>query len=361
MGRSDAVRSTAGSRANPRPTTAGLFAETTGVVLVLSDGIDGVTAIDVDHRVAGRRVIKGERAGDQQFRITATDHDLIVGWDQIYAFPLTDGPPRKIADATIYAPAAEPGQVWTITWEGDRTGAGASTVQRVTTRGKVVFSTTKLDTTTAQPILGVPGGLVVQTPNGPAIWNAATNTIESVLGPGRPATSVASNGKSVAWCNNTCTDLHVVPLAQTGPATAAHAGMQQLALSNDNHQLAYMRPAADDQSELIVRNLTTGSETTIASGLGQYGSIAWAVDNRQLFYTENSYAKISMHLGHYSTGTGRWEYRDIPFGGAVSGLVALSRTDTHRFFNKRLVKPAACPGAGMTYPSGRHGTCSFRF
>lgn len=109
------------SREVPRPATQPLFAEKTGAVLLLSDGIDGVTAIDVDHRVAGRRVIEGERAGDQPFRITTTGDQLIVGWGEIYAMPLTRGPSRKIADATIYIPAAEPGQVWTITWEGGRT------------------------------------------------------------------------------------------------------------------------------------------------------------------------------------------------------------------------------------------------
>jgi hypothetical protein len=361
VGRSGPTGSTSRSRARPRPTTERLFAEQTGAVLLLSDGIDGVTAIDVDHRVAGRRVIDGERAGDQEYRITATGHQLIVGWGQIYAFPLTRGPSRKIADATIYVPAAEPGQVWTITWEGGRIGAGTSTVQRITTHGKVVFSSTALDTTTAQPVLGVPDGLVVQTPEGPAIWNAATNTIGPSLGPGRPATSLASNGKSLAWCNNTCAELHVVPLRQTGRATAAHAGMQQLVLSNDNHQLAYLRPAVDDQSELVVRNLTTGSDTVIASGLAQYGSIAWSADSRQLFYSESSYGESSMHLGHYSSGTGRWEYHDIPVGDAVSGLVVLPRAHTHRFFSERLVNPAACPGAGMIYPSGRHGICSFQF
>lgn len=347
------------SREVPRPATQPLFAEKTGAVLLLSDGIDGVTAIDVDHRVAGRRVIEGERAGDQPFRITTTGDQLIVGWSEIYAMPLTRGPSRKIADATIYIPAAEPGQVWTITWEGGRTGAGASTVQRVTTHGKVTFSSTALDTTIAEPILGVPNGLVVQTPAGLAIWNAATSTIEPIRGSEPFTASIASNGKSLAWCYNTCADLHVVTLTQAGPATAAHAGMQQLALSNDGQRLAYLRPAGD-HSDLVVRDLTRGSEITVATGLAQHGSVAWSADSRQLFYSEHAYGKSSMHLGRYTTTTGRWEYHDIHVGDAVSGLVVLPRADAQQFFTERLVQPAACP-AGTMYPSGRHGICNFRF
>lgn len=348
------------SRARSGSSAAGLFDEKTGAVLLLSDGIDGVTAIDVDHRIAGRRVIAGERAGDQEYRITTTGDQLIVGWGQIYAFPLTRGPSRKIADATTYVPAAEPGQVWTTTWEGGVTGAGRSTVQRITTDGKVVFSSTALPTTD-YPLLGVPDGLVVQTSDGPAIWNSATAAIGPTLGPGRPAASITSNGKTVAWCNNTCIDVHVVPLTATGPTTAQHAGMQQLALSNDNQRVAYLRPVGDEHAELVVRDVTSGSETTIATDLSVYGSIAWSTDSRQLFYSEPSYGMISMHLGHYSIDTGRWEYHDIPFGGAVSGIVIVSPSDARRFFNTKLAQPGSCPGAGMMYPSGRHGICSFHF
>jgi hypothetical protein len=207
----------------------------------------------------------------------------------------------------------------------------------------------------------VPDGLIVQTPGGPAIWNAATGTVGPALGPGRLTASVTSNGETLAWCNNTCADVHTVPLAAPGPATAPHAGMQQLALSNDNHRLAYLRPTGGDRSALVVRELATGSETPIATGLAQYGSIAWSADSSQLFYSENSYGKGSMHLGRYTTSNRHWEYRNIDVGDAVSGLVILPPAQAHQFFTDHLTSPATCPGAGMVYPSGRHGICSFRF
>lgn len=102
----------------------GLFASPTGVVLLFADGIDGVTAVDLDRGVVGRRVVEGERPGDQPFRLTHTGDHLVVGWGEIWAAPLDGGPSRKIDDATIYLPAAEPGEVWTLTWAGGRIGQG---------------------------------------------------------------------------------------------------------------------------------------------------------------------------------------------------------------------------------------------
>jgi len=147
----------------------GVFSTPTDTVLLFSDGIDGATAIDLDRRIAGRRVIEGERAGDQSFRLTLTGDHLVVGWGEIYAAPLAGGASRKIADATIYIPASEPGEVWTVTWEGGRIGAGAATLRRVSVAGTVTFTSTEFDPSVMQPVMGVPGGIVVDTPNGVAV------------------------------------------------------------------------------------------------------------------------------------------------------------------------------------------------
>ncbi|HET6775794.1 MAG TPA: hypothetical protein VFH36_20955 [Acidimicrobiales bacterium] len=128
------------------------------VVLLVSDGIDGVTAVDLDHRLAGRRVVEGERAGDQPFRLTLTGSHLVVGWGEIYAAPLSGASSTKIDDATIYLPAAEPGEVWTVTWDGGRVGEGQASVRRVRVDGTIGFSSDGFDTARLTPLLGVPGG-----------------------------------------------------------------------------------------------------------------------------------------------------------------------------------------------------------
>ena len=191
----DAVVSTTPDSGDAR---TGVFSTPTDTVLLFSDGIDGATAIDLDRRIAGRRVIEGERAGDQSFRLTLTGDHLVVGWGEIYAAPLAGGASRKIADATIYVPASEPGEVWTLAWEGGRIGAGAATLQRVTVDGTVTFTSSEFDASVMHPVMGVPGGIAVDTPNGVAVWDADTGRTGPVLGPG-PATAASSTCMSSRW------------------------------------------------------------------------------------------------------------------------------------------------------------------
>ena len=61
------------------PPSRGVFPDTTRTVLALSDGYDGATFVDLDHRIAVRRPIDGERAGDQPYRLTRVGNALVVG------------------------------------------------------------------------------------------------------------------------------------------------------------------------------------------------------------------------------------------------------------------------------------------
>lgn len=186
-----AVVSTTPDAGRPR---AGVFSTPTDTVLLFSDGIAGATAIDLDRRIAARRVIKGERAGDQSFRLTLTGDHLVVGWGEIYAAPLAGGTSRKIADATVYLPASEPGEVWTLTWDGGRIGAGAAILQRATVHGTVTFTSDEFDPSAMQPVVGVPGGVVVNTPSGVAVWDVITDSAGPVLGPGPAIAAVRTEG-----------------------------------------------------------------------------------------------------------------------------------------------------------------------
>ena len=356
-----ARRDDGAARVISEPAAQRVFSEPTGTVLLLSDGIDGVTAIDLDSRIGGRTVIPGERAGDQPFRITVTGNHVVVGWGEIYAQPLRGGPSTKIDDATIYVPAAEAGGVWTITWDGERIGVGSAVVRRVTVDGQITFTSRSLDAATDFPLLGVPGGLAVSTADGVAVWDAATGQIGRFRVSG-PATSVASNGRSLAWCEVSCAKVHVVPLPRTGPPTAPHAALsQEIALSNDGRRLAFLRPVTGDGSALVIRDLRSGEESTVATGLSRYGSITWSSDSTQLFSSEYSKGQSAMRLGRYSVTSGTWEETRVSVGGAIRGLVAIPSADASTFFSATVGEPGACPPAGFSYPSGRHGVCSFHF
>lgn len=351
----DAVVSTAPDTARDE---LGVFSTPSDAVLLFTDGIDGVTAIDLDRQVAGRRVIEGERAGDQPFRLTLASDHLVVGWGAIYAAPLAGGTSRKIADATIYVPASESGEVWTLDWPGGRIGAGAATVRRVRIDGTTTFTSREFDASNLEPIIGVPGGIVVNTPDGVAVWDADSQAVGHVLGPG-PAASATSDGRSLAWCESTCDIVHVVALDRTGSPTAQHVkpGSQQLAMSSDGGRLAMLRPARR-RADLVIRE-SNGEERTVAHDLEQTGSLQWSPDGRELFYSENSYTQATMRIGRFEPATG-WELRTIPVGDGLAALV-VTRAEARTFFSEQLSGPADCRGAGGSYPSGREGTCTFRF
>ena len=339
----------------------GVFTTTTDAVLLFTDGIDGAMAVDLDRRLVGRRVIDGERAGDQQFRLTLTGDHLVVGWGEIFAAPIDGAQSRKIADATIFVPASEEGEVWTLTWEGGRIGSGAATLRRVGINGSVVFEAEGFDPATYEPVVGVPGGLLVNTRQGVTVWDGETGDAGPVLGPGR-AVAATTDGQRVAWCANSCADLHTAALLRTGPPTARHvaAGAQQLALSPDGTTLAVVRPV-DDAAQLVLTDpADPGNERVVAAGLPGPGAVMWSPSGGQLFFTEGSYGASSMLIGLYDMTSQRWESQTIPVGDGLAPI-AVTHAEARSFFTDERVPQAQCPGAGGAYPSGREGVCMFAF
>lgn len=340
------------------PSRAGVFSTPTDTILLFSDGIDGATAIDLDRRLAGRRVIKGERAGDQPFRLTLTGEHLVVGWGEIYAAPLSGKPSRQIADATMYIPASESDEVWTLTWDGERTGSGTATVHRVRMDGTVVFTSTTFDPAILEPVIGVPGGIAVNTHEGVAVWHADTGTTSPVLGPG-PATAATTDGRSLAWCEGSCSTVHVAHLERTGGPIAPHAapGAQQIALSGNGAPLAVLRPNGG-RADLVVTRSGTSEEVVVARDLDPSGALVWTRGGRQLFYTANQHS--SQRVGRYDIEAQRWEIHSLPVEGGLAPI-ALDRAQARSFFSDRLVSARDCRGAEGPYPSGRQGVCTLAF
>lgn len=335
---------------------SGVFSTPTDTVLLFSDGIDGATAVDLDRRLAGRRVIEGERAGDQQFRLTLTGDNLVVGWGEIYASPLDGGSSKKIADAGTHLPASEDGEVWTLTWEGGRIGSGSAILRRVRIDGTTVFESTSFDPAILEPVMGVPGGLLVNSPEGVAVWDANTETTGPVLGPGRAVTAT-TDGQTVAWCADSCHETHTASLQRKGAPTAAHAsGVQQIVLLSGGN-LAVLRP----NGELTLTSSSTSTEgKVVARGLDARGALVRSHDGEQLFYTESSDGASSMRVGRYDMESHQWEIETLPIGDGLTAI-AVTRDEAQSFFAEHLVSERECPGAGGTYPSGRDTVCTFAF
>jgi hypothetical protein len=337
-----------------------VFAAQTNTVLLFSDGIDGVTALDLDTGVAARRVVEGERAGDQPYRINLTGDHLVIGWGEIYAAPLDGGASKPIDEATIYIPAAEPGEVWTVDFPGGRIGQGQAEIRRVDMDGTVRSSSDALDTSRYTPLYGVPGGLAVQGSRSVAIWDAATSLLGDPIGSGAVVGAIVSDGKHLAWCDDPCAAPHIADLARTGPPTTpAGAAGQGLALSADGTQLASLRGRAGGKSELVVTDLATGGETRVAATpLPELGSLQWTEDGRQLFYASYSYGSARTTLGRYDTATATWQSAEVDIGDGVT-FIAVARDRAGALLAGHRVQANECPSAEGRFPSGRTGACTF--
>jgi hypothetical protein len=340
--------------------TGPVFDAPTNTVLLFSDRIDGVTALDLDAGVAGRRVIQGEPAGDQPYRINLTGDHLVVGWGEIYAAPLDGGPSRPIDEATIYIPAAEPGEVWTVDYRGGRIGQGRAAIRRVAMDGTVRSSSGALDTSRHHVLYGVPGGLVVQGPQGMAVWDAATGLLGDPIGSDAVVGAIVSDGRHLAWCYDPCDAPHVVDLERSGPPTTpAGAAGQGLALSPDGTHLAMLRGTAGGKAELVVTDLATGRETRVAgTPLSEHGSLQLTEDGRQLFYASDSYRSAKTTLGRYDPAVAAWQAVEVDIGDGVT-FVAVARDRAQALLTGHRVEPDECPSADGVFPSGRTDACTF--
>jgi hypothetical protein len=349
--------STPPAPASPSTTTpavaAGLFAEATGHVLVLDDGYDGVVVIDPDHRTATRRVVQGQRAGDQDPRLHRAGDALIVGWDGVWAAPIDGGPRRRLGRATVAIPAADPDQVWLSWYPGRRIGAGGPTyaLVDVATGDDLVVRRGPPDPAT----LGVPGGLALQSPRGIEIWDAERDRVVRRLGH-EPAFPNAVSGSLLAWCDGPCTDLHLTDLTSGedrlldhpdgSPAWNGYSG----AFSPDGRQLATWAG-----SEAVLVDVETGAVEVVGRGRQPYGSVAWSPDGSALYWSTPR--GLGSQVGRVDPATGEVETVDVDV--RSGDLVVLDAADAQGLLVDPTGPAEDCP-APRVQPSGRGAPCAFR-
>src|SRR5689334_21567149 len=95
-----------------------IFGTPTDTTLIFDDGYDGIALLDLDQGTLTRRVVTGQRAGDQPYRLIRVADRLVVGWGRIWAVPLSGAKPYEIGDATVAIPATEPDLIWLYDYPG---------------------------------------------------------------------------------------------------------------------------------------------------------------------------------------------------------------------------------------------------
>jgi sugar lactone lactonase YvrE len=288
-----------------QPAVGGVFSERTGTFLLFDDGIDGVLGVDLDNRVAARRVLEGQRAGDAMNRMVRVDDTLVVGWASIHALSLDTLEPRGLGKATVFIPAAEGGRVWLIDYPGGRIGQGTPTYQQVSVDGNKISMSQGLDPSQALPALGIPGGIVHETDAGIDIWDVDSEEVTRIVGAG--VGFVADVHESlIAWCDGECvlhlTEIGELDIVVSPPDQSRNFDPRSARFSPDGRLLAaIVSDPGGSQAAIAIVEVESGAATLITEPLMPGPSyVAWSDDGDSLFFSSWSYQETR----HCWAGTG---------------------------------------------------------
>ena len=340
-------------------TTAPTPAAANDDVLIFDDGYDGVLAVDPTTKIAARRVVTGQRAGDQPFRSLLTSGTLIVGWDDVYATPIATGVSRFIGKGVVI-PSEDPGRVWLTPF-----GSGPPTYRLVDLDGHVVLETQGLKST-ALPV-AIPGGLAFAGNRGIELWDA----------PRRPRHGHARDRRCGAG-HVVRDDARVDSTRSFRPAADLdrHSGRARRETSDPSDGCRRLRRAV-----LVRRPVLGGSgehqgraRRRIRSrrhrrragpcrahdpAVPAIPTFAWSPDGASLYLGSYGYQQRTMTVRRVDVATGHATDAPMPFGGGITFRVVSGR-DAGILLQGTQATPSDCSPPG-NQPSGRAQPCRFQF
>ena len=278
--------------------------------LIFDDGLDGVVVLDPNDPIGESSRVKGQRPGDQPYRLEFVDGHLIVGWEEIYAVDIASGESTLIGEATIFVPAAESDRAWLIDYSGGRIGSGGLQVWQVSVFGEVLTTPVEIETS-GFPAIGIPGGLAIESDSGISILDPARGSVVE-LGSGASFISdvTVGRGSALAWCSDPCDEFHVTELISDVDQVFSHPGQRlrfvarSARFSGDGRYLA----APTESGDVVVFDRETG-RAYVAFGTpdSRPASIRWPPSGLELFASVSSQDGLSTTLAYHRLGTGRPE------------------------------------------------------
>jgi hypothetical protein len=311
-----------------------VFAEPTGTVLLFDGGGETALAVHLDTGTHRRIPLKGQRAGDQPFRLWRLGDEVVVGWGEVYAVTPAGGASRHLASATVFLPAAAPDQLWLI---DIGSGGGPATWRLIDADGEQV-ARVEMPVGGLEPIRGVPGGLAVRSPTGALLkYDLATEQLVNTYG--NEALRIADVGHDrVAWCDaDPCAALTV-----SGPGGDHRGSLShpeevflegQVWLSPEGHYAAaVVRSETGDAVDFHLRVYHMGTSEVLADAPALLGSAygQWSDDGEQFFsWTQapggcDAPAVLSRWTG--GEDIERVDVREL----GITGCTASSRCPRHR-------------------------------
>jgi hypothetical protein len=348
---------------------------TSNDALVFDDGYDGVLTVDLAAHTAVRRVVEGQAAGDQPFRSLLTDHTLVVGWNDVWATPLSTGRSHRIGTGVVI-PAEVPGRVWLMPY-GD-----AKTFRLVNLQGRTLLEGPGLKSNWSP--VAIPGGLAFSEPSGITLWYADSGsaaTPPAQAGPNlRPAIRIARFGESgaraitsaadeLAWCQRCGTDVRLSSTT-TGatqsvklPAGTNGSDVAAGSFSPDGRLLAVQTvPASNRSSAVVVIDVETARVVRSLTSLPAYGSLSWA-DDTHLYFAATPFdgdPRAGTTIQFIDVASGSITRTHLPFV-AGHNFAAIARADADALLAAPPAGPIDDCRPPAIQPSGRTQPCRFRY
>ncbi len=332
-------------------------------VLIFDDGYDGIVALDIATQVVTRRPVPGQTAGDQPFRSLLVGTHLVVGAGEISAAPLAGGMSRRLGSG-VAVPANEPGAVWLTSYGGVHT----PTERLVNMRGTILLEgpTPRDDGGPYAAAAGVRGGLVFETPDGLAIWDARTGKIVRRIG-GPGSLPGPAYGSTLAWSARCATGLELTSVADARtrhvPVPDGTAGFRSrdATFSPDGTRLAVPVEVDAGRTDVVIVDVGIAAITARLSGWSSpVVSVAWSPDGKRLYVAPAAgVAPDDSRLVVYDVATET--QLDIgPQPNGAAKFVVVGRDVTRGMLkHPSLVTPDACRPPVMQ-PSGRTRACAFQ-
>jgi hypothetical protein len=346
------------------PAEGPTFGDETGVLLLLDDGIDGLTAVDPDRRMVGRSVVEGQRAGDEQYSMVRVGNKLVVGWHEPHAVDSATRQAVSLGHSTIFVPAAEPGRVWMVD-SGSRIGSAPVRVWQVdVVTGEAIDDPVPLEADGGAQI-GIKGGLALQTDSGLNLWTLEDGQVVALesTGPGF-VHDVFDN--RLAWCSGECTTLtmtntETLETQEYPPPNGYDSFSYKSHFSADGRYVAALigRAGSPEATGIWILDRETGQTRVVSDPETHVDYLAWAPDGDQLFATSYSYSQPHTVVWRYQISDQEFTAVVLPFGGSLS-LVVVDDSVVDAYIAGEPVEPGKCQ-APSVYPSGRSEICTFGY
>lgn len=338
------------------PEVGPIFGEETGMMLLLDDGIEGLTAVDPDRRLAARTVVEGQRAGDEQYSMVKVGERLVVGWAEPYSVDIETREGISLGGATIFVPAAEPNRVWMIDYPGGRIGQGDPLVWQVDVVSAQILTEPKSLRRELHPDRGILVGLALQTEGGISLWGV-TGSFTHLASNG-PGFTHDVHGHDLVWCRNRCTQLVVTDTSnleeETFDPPSGYDVFLTSRVSPDGRRLAALvgRRGGDHVGKAIwLFDRVNREGSVLADPESHVDFLAWDPDGDQLFASSYSYGETRTTVWRYQVSDQQFAAAVLPFGGALS-LVVVESSLGDAYIGDERVDPSKC---------FRGGNCTFEF